>query len=207
SIADQKSAKETFARILTLYLIVGSFVFLLVSLLAPSVLTLEFYGKAIITPAYADGLRIIPYILLAYLFQGVYVNLVVGMYLEKKTHLAPLFTGAGMLINLSVNIFLMGYMGFDFTSAGIAVLVSYLGQSFLLYKASKRFYPIRYELNKIARLGIIVAVLFFLPGLYAEGHIYLSLIAVLAYFPMLSAFQVLGFGQIKTAATRLLSRS
>ena len=163
SIADQENAKETFARILTLFMVVGSFVFLSVALLAPSVLTMEIYGKAIITPAYADGLRILPYILVAYLFQGVYVNLVVGMYIKKKTYLAPLFTGTGMLLNLGLNFLLMGVFGFDFVAAGIAAVGSYLGQSYLLYRVSKKFYPVPYERNLLFRLLVIVAVLYAIP--------------------------------------------
>jgi len=206
SIADQKNAQETFARILTLFLIVGSFIFLLVSLLAPPVLTMSFHGKAIITPAYADGLRIVPYILLAYLFQGVYVNLVVGMYLKKKTHLAPLFTGTGMLINLSVNIVLMGYLGFDFTAAGIAALSSYVGQSYLLYRASQRFYPVPYEIGKLFRLALVVGGLFFLPRLVPAQTLPISIVMVLAYFPLLSATRVLSMAQIKAAGRQLLTR-
>ncbi len=206
SISGQENAKETFARILTLFLIVGSFMFLLVSLLAPPVLTMEFYGKAIITPGFADGLRILPYILIAYLFQGVYVNLVVGMYVKKKTYLAPIFTGTGMIINLSTNLLLMGVLGFDFVSAGIAAVVSSLGQSWLLYTASKRFYPIPYETGKLLKLAVLVALLFFLPQLFPDQSLLLSLAVVLAYFPLLSVTGVLSLSQIKIAARQLISR-
>lgn len=206
SISDQENAKETFARILTLFLIFGSFVFLLVSLLAPPVLTLDFNGKAIITPQYADGLRIIPLILLAYLFQGVYVNLVVGMYLKKKTYLAPLFTGTGMVINLSTNIILMGVFHFSFMAAGVAALASYVGQSLLLWIVSRRFYPIPYEGAKLIKLSLLVATLFFLPQLIPGQTLWVSLVAVVAYFPLLPAVGVLSLPQIKTAARQLISR-
>ncbi|NQV50256.1 MAG: oligosaccharide flippase family protein [Candidatus Marinimicrobia bacterium] len=206
SIADEESAKETFARILTLYLIIGAFIFLLVSLLAPPLLTREFNGLAIITPAYADGLRIIPYILLAYLFQGVYVNLVVGMYLTKKTYLAPLFTGTGMLINLTINLVLMGVLGFDFIAAGIAAVASYIGQSFLLYWVSRRFYPISYETGKLLKLAVVVAVLFSLPQVMPTQSALFSIIAVVAYFPLLSITKVLSLTQIKAAAIQLANK-
>jgi O-antigen/teichoic acid export membrane protein len=206
SLADQENARETFARILTLFLIVGSFVFLLVSLLAPPVLTMDFNGKAIITPEYAEGLRIVPLILLAYLFQGVYVNLVVGMYLKKKTYLAPLFTGTGMVINLSTNLILMGVLDFGFIAAGIAALASYIGQSFLLWFVSRRFYPIPYEGTKMIKLALLVAVLFFLPQLIPGQALLISFVVVLAYFPLLPAVGVLSMTQIKTAARQLISR-
>jgi O-antigen/teichoic acid export membrane protein len=206
SLADQENAKETFARILTLFVIVGSFVFLLVSLLAPPVLTMDFNGKAIITPQYADGLRIVPLILLAYLFQGVYVNLVVGMYLKKKTYLAPLFTGTGMVINLSTNLILMGVLDFSFMAAGIAAVASYIGQSFLLWFVSRRFYPIPYEGTKLIKLALLVGILFFLPQLIPGQALLISFVVVLAYFPLLPAVGVLSMTQIKTAARQLISR-
>jgi O-antigen/teichoic acid export membrane protein len=206
SISDQTNAKETFARILTLYLIMGSFIFLVVSLLAPPVLTFDFNGKAIITPAYADGLRIIPFILLAYLFQGVYVNLVVGMYIKKKTYLSPIFTGTGMVINLSTNILLLGYFDFDFTAAGIAAVISYVGQSALLYFVTRRFYPIEYETKKIMRLALLVAILYLIPQ-WTTGLTHItSPLMVLAYFPALSLSGVLTTREIKSAASQLIRR-
>ena len=206
SIADQDNAKETFARILTLYLIVGSFIFLTISLLAPPVLTFSINGKAIITPAYEDGLRIIPFILVAYLFQGVYVNLVVGMYIKKKTHLSPLFTGTGMVINLSTNILLLGYFKFDFISAGIAAILSYIGQSLLLYFTSRRFYRVDYELQKIFRLAVLVAILFFLPQVFSGLFVPLSIVVVILFFPALSMVGVLSPGEIRSAARQLIQR-
>lgn len=206
SIADQDNAKETFARILTLFLIIGSFVFLVISLLAPSVLTLEFNGRAIITQAYADGLRIIPYVLLAYLFQGVYVNLVVGMYLKKKTYLAPLFTGAGMIINLSTNFLLIGYFGVDFVAAGIAAMASYIGQSYFLYRVSRSFYPIEYEFDKIVKLALLVMMLYFLPRLAGDSTLLFSCFSVALFFPMLSIAGVLTLGEIRSAAYGLLKK-
>lgn len=206
SIADQENAKETFSRILTFFLVIGSFVFLLVSLLAPPVLTMSFHGRAIITPAYADGLRIVPYVLLAYLFQGVYVNLVVGMYLEKKTFLAPLFTGAGMIINLSTNFILMGVFNIDFVAAGMAAVASYLGQSYLLYRASQRFYPIDYEFKKIGRLGIIVAGLYLIPTWMTTGNVLAGMLSVILFFPLLSFAKVLDFRELRNAALGLVRR-
>jgi O-antigen/teichoic acid export membrane protein len=167
---------------------------------------MDFNGKAIITPEYADGLRIVPLILLAYLFQGVYVNLVVGMYLKKKTHLAPLFTGTGMVINLSTNLILMGVFNFSFISAGIAALASYVGQSFLLWFVSKRFYHIPYEGTKLIKLAILVAVLFFLPQLIPGQALLISFVVVLAYFPVLQVVGIIELSQIKTATRQLISR-
>jgi len=206
SIADQKNARETFARILTLFLIIGSFVFLLIALLAPPLLTMDIHGKAIITPAFSDGLRITPYILLAYLFQGVYVNLVVGMYLKKKTYLAPLFTGTGMVINLTTNIVLISIFGFDFIAAGIAALAAYIGQSYLLYRVSRRFYRVDYEIHKIVKLAIVVLLLFGISSLTSEWKTQISLGSIIMFFPLLSLVGVLSFSEIRAAAAGLVSR-
>ncbi len=128
------------------------------------------------------------------------------MYVKKKTYLAPLFTGTGMIINLSTNLLLMGVLGFDFVAAGIAAVASYIGQALLLYLVSKRFYPIPYEMTKLMRLAILVTVLFFLPRLVPSQSLLLSVFVVLAFFPLLSMSGVMSLSQFKTAALQLVTR-
>ncbi len=206
SIADQEDAPRTYARIMTLFVALMGFVFLLVALLAPAVLTLDINGKSIIPPDYAPGLKILPYILLAHIFQGIYVNLVVGMYIKKRTSLAPLFTGTGMVINLGTNFLLLGVFGWDFTAAGLAALLAYVFQTALLYVLSRRFYPVPYELGRLARTGIVILLLYLSPQVLLMDRLWISLFAVLAYFPLLMLTKVLSLSGARELAVRMASR-
>jgi O-antigen/teichoic acid export membrane protein len=191
SISDQPDAKKTYAKILTLFIMVGVFVFLGVSLLAPPILTTPIFGVVIIPLAYQAGLKVIPWILAAYIFQGIYVNLVVGIYLEKKTYLSPLFTGIGMIINLSTNFFLLGVVKMDFTAAGIATLAANFAEAVAIFVATRRFYPIRYEYEKLVLVFAIGLVLFFTPFVLGMHQFWFLCLLVILYIPLLFLFKVI----------------
>jgi hypothetical protein len=76
----------------------------------------------------------------------------------------------------------------------------------LLYRASQRFYPVPYEIGKLFRLALVVGGLFFLPRLVPAQTLPISIVMVLAYFPLLSATRVLSMAQIKAAGRQLLTR-
>ncbi len=58
-------------------------------------------------PPYWSGLEIVPVILLAYLFLGVYNNLVAGIYIEKKTAYLPVITFGAAAVNVAANYLLI----------------------------------------------------------------------------------------------------
>ncbi|MCF7797867.1 MAG: oligosaccharide flippase family protein [Candidatus Marinimicrobia bacterium] len=206
SISDQPDAKQTYSKILTLFVMVAAFLFLLVSLLAPPILTTPLFGVTIIPLAYQAGLKVIPWVLAAYIFQGMYVNLVVGVYLEKKTHLSPLFTGIGMMVNLGTNFFLLGVLKMDFIAAGIAALLGNLAQTIAIFIATRRFYPIRYEYEKLLLIGAISLVLFLTPRVTGLEQFWFLALLVLLYFPLLFRFHIIDRQVALNLAKRVLKR-
>ena len=191
SISDQPDAKQTYSKILTLFVMVASFLFLMVAMLAPPILTTPFFGVTIIPITYQAGLKVIPWILIANIFQGIYVNLVVGIYLEKKTHLSPLLTGIGMIVNLGTNFLLLGVFKMDFTAAGIATMLAYLAQTIAIFLVTRRFYPIRYEYEKLLLIALITAALYLTPMVTGLHQFWFVTILVLLYFPLLFRFNII----------------
>ena len=109
----------------------------------------------------------VPVILLAYLFNGIYVNLQAGMYIEEKTKYFPLVTGAGALVNVAVNLLLIPRLGI--MGAALAVLASYMVMAAGLFFFAQRFYRIDYEYGKLLKiLGTIFA---------AASHLLLRLLS------------------------------
>lgn len=206
SISDQPNAKQTYSKILTLFVMVAAFLFLLVSLLAPPILTTPLFGVTIIPLTYQAGLKVIPWVLAAYIFQGMYVNLVVGVYLEKKTHLSPLFTGIGMVVNLGTNFFLLGVLKMDFIAAGIAALLGNLAQTIAIFIATRRFYPIRYEYEKLLLIGAISLVLFLTPRVTGLEQFWFLALLVLLYFPLLFRFNIIDRQVAFAMAKRVFKR-
>ncbi|HEX2983882.1 MAG TPA: oligosaccharide flippase family protein, partial [Ignavibacteriales bacterium] len=109
--AREKNAKEIFSKTLTYFVLAGMFIFAALSLFIPDLVHIEFHGKALIGKNYWDGLNIVPVILMAYLFNGIYVNLQAGIFIEEKSKYIPLVTGAGALANVFSNYLLIPKLG------------------------------------------------------------------------------------------------
>ena len=101
--------------------------------------------------AYIDALGVVPILLLANLFLGVYYNLSVWFKVTERTNYGYYFGLFGAAITIALNFLfipLLGYMG-----SAIATLVCYSAMAVLCYHYGQRFYPVPY------RLGIIIGML------------------------------------------------
>jgi len=152
----------------------------------------------IIAPEYHEGLRVVPFILLGNMLFGLSQNFIVGAYIKKKTLYIPIFTGIGFLVNISANLIFLSVLGWGFLSAGYALVLTYIIQGLVIYFTVRRFYPVPYDFIKMAKNYGVLALLFFLPTLVGVHSLWLNLILVLAYFPILNLAGVLSLRQITT---------
>jgi O-antigen/teichoic acid export membrane protein len=126
-------------------------------------------NKTLLGSAYWSGTHIIPLILLSYMFYGIYVNLTVGIYIEKKTKWMGLFTGLAAMTNIGCNLILMpryGMMG-----AAVAAVLAYLVMMLSIYFVTRKIYRIDYEFNILSAVY-----LYLLAGLLLFYLVDLSLI-------------------------------
>ena len=182
--AKEPDAKKIFAKVMTLFVAVGSFVTLTTSVFLPEIV--KIFGAS-----YRSGFEIVPLILLAYIFNGIYVNLMPGIYFEKKTKYLPIITGGAALLNVLVNISLIPVMGM--MGAAIATLVSYVSMAVGLFFVAQRFYPIRYEYGKIVMLFISLfasfGIFLFLENIMGVNW-YVGVIGVIIFSILVLALRV-----------------
>lgn len=146
--AGETNAKETYARLMHYFIIICLLIFLAVTLFLKDVLI--FIG-----PAYREGAPVIPILLLANLFLGVFYNLSVWFKLTDQTRKGALISLAGAAVTLILNLVLipvMGYMG-----AAWATFVCYAFMMLISYWWGQRYYPVNYHLK--AALGYFVLAL------------------------------------------------
>jgi len=151
--ANDPDARQLFARILT-YVVAGlTTVFLLLSFFLPDLVRAPIWGGyPLIAKPYWVGLEIVPVILFAYLFLGVYNNLVAGVYIQKRTELLPAVTFLGAGLNIVANLLLIppfGLMG-----AAYATLISYAAETAAMALFVRRIYPVPYEGNRLAKIAL-----------------------------------------------------
>jgi O-antigen/teichoic acid export membrane protein len=158
SHASDPGAKKLFARVLTYFVAAATFLFLALSFFMPDLVHIRIFGRAIIHPEYWSGLTIVPVVLLAYLFLGMYNNFVAGVYIEKKTGSLPGITFAGAAVNIAANFLLIPVMGM--MGAAVATLLAYIVMALVMYLSVRRYYPVPYEWDRIGWIAIIATALF-----------------------------------------------
>ena len=195
--AKEKNAKEIFSKVLTLFVILTSVIWVFISLFIDDLVTMKFFGHSLYKAQYHEGLVIVPIVLLGYLFNGIYYNFQAGIYIEEKTKFFPIVTGAGAVVNVIVNLLLIPVFGI--IGAAIATLAAYMVMAGGLFYYSQKYYPIQYETGKITRVLLLI---FFTCGiyyylLYTVGLIFVyKVILLVGFFGMLFVLRVVNKTEI-----------
>lgn len=163
SKADQKDAPETYSLVLKWFVITTSVIYLVVSvyrfLIADIILR---------SSDYHTGLAIVPFLLLANLFLGIYYNQSIWYKVTNKTYWGTIITVFGATITLTLNFLLIpiyGYMG-----SAIATLVCYAAICLLSYVVGHRYYPVPYKVGSAVFYLLVSSVLVVLSMyLYQEN--------------------------------------
>ena len=197
--AREKNAKQMFSKVMTLFILAASAIFLVLSVFIDNIgmMNIPFKGH-LIGEAYWGGLKIVPIILLSYLFYGIYINLMAGIYIEKKTKYLPLITGVGAVISICTNFLLIPEL--NIIGAALASLFSYTAMTIGIYIVAQKYYKIEYEFNKIAYIFILLGISYvlytFTNNLFAE-YWFFKIIYVIIFVLGIYAFRIVDFEAIK----------
>ena len=152
--AKEENAKELFSKVLTYFTIVGSLMLVMLSLFISDIVKINFAGISIIGAKYWEGLCIVPVILLAYLFNGLYVVFSAGIYIEEKSIYAPIVTGVGAITNVIANYVLIPQL--NIMGAALATLLSYIVMALGYYFVTQKYYKINYDYYKLVKIALAV---------------------------------------------------
>jgi O-antigen/teichoic acid export membrane protein len=149
SNAADKNSPELFAKINHYFVLVCCILLFGVSINLD--ILKHFTGKE-----YWEGLSIVPILLVAYLFLGVYYNLTVWFKLTDRTYYGTIITIGGAVVTIGLNYILIPLAGY--TGSSWAALICYFSMSAACYLLGQKYYPIPYAVGK-AILYILVTVL------------------------------------------------
>jgi O-antigen/teichoic acid export membrane protein len=139
--ARQADSRATFARVMNLFVAVCMAAFLGVMLF------IDLFKWFIPNPAYHAGLRVVPILMLANVFLGIYYNQSVWYKLTDRTRVGSTISliGAGItLVLLFALIPAWGYVG-----AAWATLCCYAAMAIISYVWGQRHYPIPYDVTRV----------------------------------------------------------
>lgn len=207
--AKEKNAKEIFAKVLTLFMTIGSVILVLISLFVDNIASFNIYhGRTLIAHQFLSGLPIVPIILLSYLFNGMYLNFTAGIYIKEKMYAFPIATGIGALSNVAVNLWLIPKMGI--MGAAYATLISYFAMCAILFYFTQKYYYIKYEFRKVFT---ILGMIFTTGGVYYyllySGNLNLinKIIILFAFLFSLIIFRVIEKNEIIATYKILLRKN
>jgi len=160
--ADQKSP-ELFAKVMKYFVIVLAFMYVAVGANLDLLTSVFLRGKE-----YREGVVVVPILLLANVFLGIYYNLTIWFKLTGQTYFGTWFSAAGAVVTVVANILLIPILGY--LGSAFGHLACYLTLCGLGYYYGQKHYPIPYRV-KSAFGYLLLASLLILPAHYFKtGH-------------------------------------
>jgi O-antigen/teichoic acid export membrane protein len=145
--AESDNAPKTYARVMKFFVITLCIMFLGV------VLYLDIWKLFIRNEAMYVGLRVVPILLIANIFLGVYYNLSIWYKLSNKTMAGAWITILGAIITITINYFAIPHFGY--MASAWATFFCYGTMMVVSYKWGQKVYPIPYVTKKLIAYFII----------------------------------------------------
>ena len=109
---------------------------------------------------YRTALFVVPFLLVAKLLAGIYINLSIWFKLTDKTYFGTVISVVGAIITLGGNILLIPVLGY--LGSALASIGCYLVMCLVCYYYGKKYYPIPY--NFVPTLGYLLVGLLIIYG-------------------------------------------
>jgi O-antigen/teichoic acid export membrane protein len=100
--------------------------------------------------------------MIAYFFNGVFINMAAGLHIQKRTGFFPIATGIAAVISVAATWVLVPIYGLE--GAAWAKVVAYLVSAVILYVFVQRIYPMKYEWGKVLAIILLCAAIWFGVG-------------------------------------------
>lgn len=169
--SDEESAPKTFSQTFSLFNLAAAAIFLSVALFAEQIVSikipvLDFY---LVDEKFWEGLSIVPVLLMAYWFQGWYINFSAGIFISETTKRLPQITLIGAGITIVANLLLIPFFGM--MGSAFATLASYGFMAMLIYYYSTNAFQVPYKLVSGFGVMLIAAGAYYLkPYFLSMGY-------------------------------------
>jgi O-antigen/teichoic acid export membrane protein len=151
--ASQEDAPKTYARVMKFFVIVITVMFLCVALY------LDLWKQFIRDESMWEGLKVVPVLLFANMFLGIYYNLSIWYKLSNRTIAGAYITIIGAAVTLLVNFLFIPY--FSYMACAWATFLCYGTMMVVSFVWGQKAYRIPYAWKKLTAYMVIVALLYF----------------------------------------------
>lgn len=151
--AGTQNQQRTYARVMKFFVIVISIMFLVVALYLP-------IWKYFISSKEWEGLGVVPILLLANMFLGIYYNLAIWYKLGHKTSAGAYITLIGAAITIIINYFFIPH--YSYMASAWATFFCYGSMMVVSFFWGQKVYRIPYAWKKLLAFMVIAVLIFFL---------------------------------------------
>jgi O-antigen/teichoic acid export membrane protein len=177
--ASGENTQRVYARVMKFFVITICTMFLVVALF------LDIWKYFIRNEAMWAGLKVVPILLLAKMFLGIYYNLSIWYKLTNKTMIGAWITIAGAIITLAINYFFIPL--YSYAACAWATFFCYGSMMLLSFVWGQKHYYVPYAWKKLLAYMVIVVLLFFI---HKGIHSFYSseMVSILSGLVLLTAF-------------------
>jgi O-antigen/teichoic acid export membrane protein len=183
SISEQKDAKQIFAKVMTYFLLVTSGIFIIFAFFIDYFINFKIAGYTILGHEYFGGLIVVPWIMLAHIISGINSNLVVGIFIKEKSKFMIIISGVGAVTNIIGNYIFIPIFGM--VGAAAITVFSFLIMVIVHYYYLRQFYNVPYEFNRILKLIILTAIIYFIGY---QSHLWQLRLGLILISPVILYF-------------------
>ena len=151
SNSKQKDSKELYAKAMKYFIIMAMLAFLVVVFYMDII-------KNIIAPGYWEGLKVVPIVMAAEIFMGIYFNLSFWYKLNDETYWGAIFSFIGCALLFAVNIIFVPRYGY--MACAWASFTGYFAAMTISYIVGQKRNAIDYDLKTIFRFTLLFAALY-----------------------------------------------
>jgi O-antigen/teichoic acid export membrane protein len=176
--ANKDNAKQTYALILKYFVIAGSIGLLTITIYLDVIKNIFIKNES-----YLFAMNIVPIVLLANLFFGIYNNLSIWYKLTDKTRYGMYISVLGAILTIGFNYIMIPHFGYIACAYG--TLVAYLSMMLVSYYLGRKHYPVPYETKRISLYLITSTVLATLSFYQFEGNLYIGTLFLIVFLALI----------------------
>ncbi len=177
--AEKEDNKQMLAKTMKFYTISVCFIFLTITLFMP-LIQFSFSNYSPSSATYFEGVGIVPILLMANIFLGIYFNISTWYKITDKTYVGAFISIVGAAVTIVMNIVLVPKIGYF--GGAWATLACYTTMLIIGYINEQKYYPIPYDYKRILfYLAIAVGFYFVLQYLILPMQFSLFINTIIAF--------------------------
>jgi O-antigen/teichoic acid export membrane protein len=168
SRSKEQDSKKSMADIMKFFVIICSLIFLVTMM---NMSWIQYFAGSV---EFRSGIKVVPILLLANMFLGIFINQSIWYKLSGQTHFGALLTIFGAIITIALNVYWiprMGYMG-----SAWATLICYASMMIASYFLGNKHYPVNYDLKRILGYLTLSITLYFLSRVIKTDFVLFNLL-------------------------------